>query len=145
MKQLKARTKLYKKFSHLKVRITEDVAAITVNGRLVDMGRVCQGGGKNFRLAFSSKQQLDYFLKRQGKGALEYYGTTKDDMYFVHGWHQYTQKGSAIQTIRKYRRSDARLAGDMMKDNCFTGKHRSGDVRGITAAIKIDSKNKESQ
>lgn len=141
MKNLKARTKLYKKFSHLPVKITDEETCIMINGKIVDIGRKCKGTFKTFKLAFCSDAQLRYFLSQQRNDkTLEFYGTVKDEMYFVHGYHKYTQKGSLMSITKRGRQADARKAGEMLKDNCFTGKHRSGDNRQITAAIKIPKK-----
>ena len=141
MKNLKQRTKIYEKFSHLKVRITDEKAVILINGRIVDVGRLVKGRGKEFRMAFCSHEQLKFFLFRQGKkDSLEYYGAIKDSVLFVYGLHQLTYKGSAINIRTKYKNTDGRITQEMTKDNCFTGYHRSGDQRELTAAIKIPAK-----
>ncbi len=142
MKNLKARTKFCKKFGRAPLKIADEISAIVMNGKIVDIGRKGSMNGKKVRIAFVSDAQRDFFISRQERFGkpLEYYGRMKDDIYFIWGWNQYTYRGSALMIRQKYKQNDTRLAGEMMKDNCFTGKHRSGDQRNITAAIKIPAK-----
>ena len=74
---------------------------------------------------------------------MEYYGRVKDDVYFVHGWHEFSYKGSAMMVRAKHRQVNGRAIDELTRDKCFTGKQRSSDQRAITAAIKIPAKIKE--
>lgn len=144
MKNIKNRTKLYKAFKRVPIKITDEIAVIMINGKLIDIGRKCTILNREVRVAFASNKQADFFKSNQErfKCLPQYWGRIKDDIFFVWGWHRGDFRGSGRNIIRKYRQNDARLAGEMMKDNCFTGYHRSGDQRNITAAIKIEPKTK---
>ena len=145
MKNLRARTKFYKKFVRIPITITSETAVIMINGRIVDLGRKGLMNGRQIRIAFCSDDQqkaCEKFQERYKKPR-EYWGRMKDDVFFIYGYHRYTQKGSFLTLYRKYKQNDAQLDDEMIKDNCFTGKHRSGDQRKMTAAIKIPAKIKE--
>ena len=143
MQNIKGRTKSYKVFKRVPIKITDEIATIFINGKMVDIGRKCTISGREVRVAFASDKQIKYFKDCQDNifKHQEFFGRIKDDIFFVWGRHSHGgRRGGGALIIRKYRQRDARLAHEMTRDNCFTGHHRSGDTRRITAAIKLKPK-----
>ena len=124
MKHLKARTKLYKGFNRVPIKILDEVAPIIINGRIIAMGYYGILSGRRIKVAIGSDDQVQFYISCQSsKDTIpEYYGAVKDDVYFIYGMNTWNRKSNTARGMLPP--NHIRQDNITTSNPCFTGSNR---------------------
>lgn len=149
MKNIRARTKLLPQFKFVPIKILDEPAVITINGKIVSMGKKGIINGKHVRVCCASEKQMNFFIDFQKNlgHPLQYWGVYKDGFYFIYSKHgKFTHKGTAQQRHKNRKISDSLRLKKLYDDTenaVFTGTSRSGDIRFHKPLVKLKKKEEE--